>query len=176
MAHDRLAFSWPACTGCLPLSESIEISSLHQLAGLKRPRISRTFPATVGTTSIRNALEPCIQEARRVNPRPRRQRLAQNHLPQKGTIPTCYTPTCYAHTHMLHIYICSEGERRASGPPTLGPQGAAVQLGGCIACRVYPTRGCIACRGRQLALCVCSQRGGSDGYSRADAALTPQGK
>ena len=41
MAHGRLAFSWPACTGCLPLSESIEISSLHQLAGLKRPRISR---------------------------------------------------------------------------------------------------------------------------------------
>jgi hypothetical protein len=37
MAHGRLAFSWPACTGCLPLSESIEISSsLHQLAGLKR--------------------------------------------------------------------------------------------------------------------------------------------
>ena len=24
MAHGRLAFSWPACTGCLPLSESIE--------------------------------------------------------------------------------------------------------------------------------------------------------
>ena len=45
MAHGRLAFSWPACTGCLPLSESIEISSLHQLAGLKRPRISiRCFP------------------------------------------------------------------------------------------------------------------------------------
>ena len=45
MAHGRLAFSWPACTGCLPLSESIEISSLHQLAGLKRPRISRRcFP------------------------------------------------------------------------------------------------------------------------------------
>ena len=41
MAHGRLAFSWPACTGCLPPSESIEISSLHQLAGLKRPRISR---------------------------------------------------------------------------------------------------------------------------------------
>ena len=45
MAHGRLAFSWPACTGCLPLSESIEISSLHQLAGLKRPRISRNPPA-----------------------------------------------------------------------------------------------------------------------------------
>ena len=43
MAHRRLAFSWPACTGCLPLSESIEISSLHQLAGLKRPRISRRW-------------------------------------------------------------------------------------------------------------------------------------
>ena len=38
--HGRLAFSWPACTGCLPPSESIEISSLHQLADLKRTRIS----------------------------------------------------------------------------------------------------------------------------------------
>ena len=42
MAHGRLAFSWPACTGCLPLSESIEISSLQQFLGEKCPRLSRT--------------------------------------------------------------------------------------------------------------------------------------
>ena len=36
MAHGRLACSRSACTGCLPLSESINISSLHQLAGRKR--------------------------------------------------------------------------------------------------------------------------------------------
>ena len=55
MAHGRLAFSWPACTGCLPLSESIEISSLHQLAGLKR-EASAGIENVVGGPSSRYRL------------------------------------------------------------------------------------------------------------------------
>ena len=46
MAHGRLACSRSACTGCLPLSESINISSLHQLAGRKRSADTENSPET----------------------------------------------------------------------------------------------------------------------------------
>ena len=48
MAHGRLAFSWPACTGCLPMSESIEISSPAHMRIARRCHDALTQPAAAG--------------------------------------------------------------------------------------------------------------------------------